>query len=277
MLPPPGAPATTPGPAVIPPSQVPAAQAGLPPGSVPDPWITYDRPGCCGPLGADGPIDSELYTRNGISIPMGPSIIRNHLNTGWFTEFGGRSLFFNRDTDAAWTADIGLSYQMNDAGPAPVFTLLQLFNVTSTNNVFQTVNTVEPGPVRVQIRDYQRVAFNLAGGREWYIGAPAEFPGRHWRIGADIGGRWGTSRLDLNDITRPEHPSFRHVSDVYGSVVLSIHSDWDFQIGPRSWFLAGLRAEWAYNWSDILRNAASPNQTSDTQEVNILMNFGWRF
>ena len=46
-------PSQPPLPDVIPaPSQIPAVRAGLPPGSVPDPWITYDRPGCCGPVGS---------------------------------------------------------------------------------------------------------------------------------------------------------------------------------------------------------------------------------
>jgi hypothetical protein len=66
------------------------------------------------------------------------------------------------------------------------------------------------------------------------------------------------------------------VTDVYGSLVLSIHSDLEIPIGPCSWFVAGVRTEWAYNWSDILRNAF-PRQTSDTQDISLLLTLGVRF
>src|SRR5262249_29673993 len=131
QLPPPAVPAPTPVPDMIPPpSQIPAVQAGLPAGTVPDPWITFDRPGCCGPLGASGPIDTEWYLRTGPSIPTGNGILRESLNTGWMTDIGGRSLLFNKATTAAWTADFGLSYTYNDAGRSDLtFGLNVPFNV----------------------------------------------------------------------------------------------------------------------------------------------------
>jgi hypothetical protein len=266
------APTTTPVPEIMPPpSQIPSIRAGLPPGSVPDPWITYDRPGCCGPIGADGPINSELYLRAGPSIPTGSSIIRQSENTGWMTEIGGRSLFFNRDTTAAWTGDLGLAYTYNNSGGDIRFPLIVPFNNTT---FFAT--TVQHIPLQVSIRDYQRVAPTLAGGREWYIGRPAYCPGSHWRVGADIGGRWGTSRLELNEFSFPGHTDFRRLSDVYGSFLISVHSDYEIQISAATWFTFGARAEWAYNWSDILRDAF-PRQSSDTQEINLLLNVGIRF
>jgi hypothetical protein len=273
-LPVPTAPPTSPLPAIMPPpSQIPAMQAGLPPGSVPDPWITYERPGCCGPIGADGPIDSELYARTGPSIMTGPSIIRRSENTGWLSEFGARALLFNKDTTAAWIAEGGIDYSYNRGhGGDDVFPLLVPFS--TTNLLGQTTSRVSP--VQVSIRDYKRTAFRLEGGRDWYVGQPAYCPGSHWRIGGDIGGRWGTSRLELNDVSIPGTPTFRHVSDVYGSLVLSIHSDLEIPIGACSWFVAGVRTEWAYNWSDILRNAF-PRQTSDTQDIALLLTIGVRY
>jgi hypothetical protein len=278
QLPAPTAPATSPLPAVMtPPSQIPAMRAGLPPGSVPDPWITYDRPGCCGPIGADGPIDSELYLRTGPSIATGNSIIRRSENTGWMAEVGGRTLLFNRETTAAWTGDFGISYTYNDAGGNIAFPLLVPFNVTTTNPLtLQTTTTVQRVPLQVSIRDYQRVAPTFAFGREWYIGQPAYCLGSHWRVGADIGGRWGTSRLELNDMSIPGRVDFRHLSDVYGSALVSIHSDLEFPLTACSWLIVGARAEWAYNWSDILKDAF-PRQASDTQEINLLLNVGIRF
>jgi hypothetical protein len=271
-------PANSPLPAIMPPpSQIPAIQAGLPPGSVPDPWITYDRPGCCGPIGADGPIDSEIYARTGPSIPTGNSIIRKSENTGWMFEGGARSLLFNRDTTAAWTGDLGIAYTYNNAGGNIVFPLIIPFNVTTfSQTTFQNVTTVQRIPVPVSIRDYQRVAPTFAFGREWYIGQPAYCPGSHWRVGADVGGRWGTSRLDLNDVTRRDRVDYRHISDVYGAALISIHSDLEIPVSACSWFIVGARAEWAYNWSDVLRDAL-PRQGSDTQEINLLLNVGLRF
>src|SRR5688572_33427329 len=50
---------------------LPPGPYGLPAGSVPDPWITYTRPDCCGPLGRNGPVGGEFYLRTGPSLPVG--------------------------------------------------------------------------------------------------------------------------------------------------------------------------------------------------------------
>src|SRR5947209_7844341 len=50
---------------------------GPPPGPVPlqaklSSWLTYNRPGgCCSPIGGNGPIQSEVFLRSGISVPIG--------------------------------------------------------------------------------------------------------------------------------------------------------------------------------------------------------------
>src|SRR5581483_7140584 len=72
---------------------LPPGPGGLPPGSVPDPWINYIRPGCCGPIGADGPIGWEFYWRNGVSMPVATGL-KEFLHTGWMTSVGERTLFF---------------------------------------------------------------------------------------------------------------------------------------------------------------------------------------
>jgi hypothetical protein len=278
QLPAPAAPATSPVPNIVPaPGSVANVDGGLPPGTVPDPWITYERPSCCGPIGGHGPIDSELYVRSGVAILTGDSIIRRSVHDAWIEEVGGRSIFFNAPTTFAWTADFGIDYSIGDGRGGHNFTIIQPFNVTTFNNQGQAVNRVNPTPLNVTIRDYQRAAVRFAGGYEWYIGNPAYCPGTHWRVGADLGGRWGWSRLDLNDLTNAPVSDFRHISDVYGALELAIHSDLEFQIGPRSWLILGGRAEWAYNWSDILKKADNPPQLSDTQEIGLLFTIGVRF
>ena len=69
---------------------------------------------------------------------------------------------------------------------------------------------------------------------------------------------------------------FRRLYDVYGAVMLSLHSDVEIPINACTWFIAGFRTEWNYNWSDILHNA-SPHQTANLVDVNLLLNVGFRF
>src|SRR5438309_1652554 len=97
-------PAPIPTPTTPPVAATPAIGDALPPGTVGDPWIEYTRPGCCGPIGGDGPIGSEWFLRNGISMPVATGILHEALQTGVMTEFGARALFFNPNTDKAWTA-----------------------------------------------------------------------------------------------------------------------------------------------------------------------------
>jgi hypothetical protein len=263
---------------IPPPSQAPARAAGLPPGSVPDPWITYDRPGCCGPMGADGPVGWEFYTRNGVSIPTGNNVLQESLNPGWQTAVGARTLLFNKDTTAAWTSDVGVSYTYNNAGRADrVFNVLFPFTVTEFDfNTFQNVSRLVFTPVPVNIRAYHRASLNVAGGFERYIGNPAYCPGNHFRVGGDIGGRWGASRLELNDVSRADRIDYRRLYDVYGALFLSLHSDVEIPITACTWFVAGFRAEWNVNWSDILKNSV-PHQGSNLVDVNLLINAGFRF
>ncbi len=281
VLPAPAAPPTSPVPNVIPPpSQIPAAQAGLPPGSVPDPWITYDRPGCCGPIGGNGPIGWEYYLRTGVSIPAGNTFLAETLQAGWTTTIGARSLFFNRDTTAAWVADAGLGYTYNNSGSDKRLDLFLPFIVNLTrdlgNGVTVPVGTVSRlGDVPITVRAYHRASVNLSGGREWYL-TPAYCPGSHWRFGVDVGGRYGASRLEANDLANLPNVEFRRLYDVYGAVFVAAHTDVEIPINACTWFVAGLRVEWDYDWSDVFRNAI-PFRSGDLQDVNIMLNFGVRF
>src|SRR5262249_12528004 len=51
---------------------------------VPDDWILYRKcEACCGPLGGDGPLRSELYIQSGWSFPVGGGTFGETLTTGW--------------------------------------------------------------------------------------------------------------------------------------------------------------------------------------------------
>src|SRR5437868_7651741 len=167
-------------PAVIPPaapaaadSPVPAVTGGpngLPRGSYVDPWIAYTRPDCCGPIGADGPIVMELYSRVGASLPVAGGFVFHGIQAGTMYSGGGRTLLFNAANDAAWTADVGLSYTSNN-GNKPENTAVYVGNV-------------------VDVRGYSRTSFDVGLGREWYWNAPGSEPGNNFRYGFDSGGRW---------------------------------------------------------------------------------------
>jgi hypothetical protein len=239
---------------------------GLPPGSVTSPWIDYSRPDCCGSI-CGGPIGSEYFLRNGPSIPVSTGILHETLNTGWMTEAGLRTLFFNQETSKAWTVEAGLSYTYNNSSRSDVVYQVPFLVANQAGTpVLQNFN--------VTTRDYQRWSVNIAAGREWYLGKSAYEEGWRWRAGWDIGGRWGYGRLDLNDLTTlPDHIGFRRTSDVFGAVALSLHQDIEIPLKNCVSLIAGIRGEWVYNWTDIV----PPEAGRDLMEVNILLNAGFRY
>jgi len=250
----------------------PPAGDAPPPGTVTDPWIDYTRPGCCGPIGGNGPIGSEWFLRNGVSIPIAGGILNDALQTGIMTEFGLRALFFNPNTDKAWTGSASLSYTYNNSSRSDLVIMVPEGFNTQNPLTGQTQFSITDIPVT--IRDYQRWSFNVAGGREWYIGNPAYSPGWHWRFGSDVGGRWGYGRVGLNDLTGlPDNIFYRRIGDVFGSVFLALHSDIEMPMCcGRYTFISGVRAEWNYTWTDIL-----PQSKNDLQDVNLLWTIGWRY
>jgi hypothetical protein len=224
-------------------------------------YITYSLPGCCGPIGGNGPIKEELYLRSGIAVTFGEGQLGKLLNNdaGWIIQGGGRSLFFNPAQDAARTVDLALGHTVNSAEPAPPILIL-----------------IGPptAPVRhtVTVKGTQRTNVTLALGREWYLNGTADGSGGGlvWRAGADAGGRLGTARGDVLDTGMQP---IRHLTDTIYGTVLSLHTDVEWKCGCCCTWMAGFRAEWDFTWSDLLK---SPNN-SDLQDVNFLGTIGVRF
>jgi hypothetical protein len=190
------------------------------------------------------------------------------------TQIGARSLFFNPSTTLAWTVDAGLSFTYNNGGNSNrTYTVPLLVLVDNPDDPFGG-QIPQLQDVLVTTRDSWRWSFNLAVGREWYLFKPAYEPGWHWRMGWDVGGRWGTIRVNWNDLTNlPDQIGFRRNSDVFGAVALSLHQDIEIPLRNCISFIAGLRGEWVYNWTDIV----PPDAGRDLQDVNILLSFGWRY
>jgi hypothetical protein len=240
------APAATPADA-LPAPGVPANQSN---------WITYTKPDCCGPVGANGPIQMELFVRAGPSLPVEGAIFGHVLATGWDIDVGGRSLFFNTQMDAAWAIDLGVS-NINNPGQHSDF-ILPFFVTTSTGAPATTATAVT-------VRDLNRTFFDASFGREWFFwkgGSSCHNAG--WRFGIDGGGRYGTAKVEFNQIT--------HRTDPVGGAFVSLHGDLEYPCGCCT-FLVGFRTEWAYNWMHILQI----QNNSDMEDVNFLITAGVRY
>ncbi len=206
-------------------------------------WLSYTLPNCCGPM-CDGPLTYELYTRTGPSVPVGGGFLADQLATGWLVEGGARTLFFNPYRDAAWVVDLGISYQYNHVDPT----------------------TFPIGTTTFHAAALHRTYGDLGFGQELYLLKAANIGGWNWRVGWDVGGRWGTTRLDVYDAAG----NFSRLPNTIGSFFTTLHSDFERPCGCCT-FLGGFRAEYSYTWQDVLP------QPSDIQDVNFLLNFGVRF
>jgi hypothetical protein len=219
-------------------------------------WIESSPCLCCGPVGRNGPIGSEYFLATGPSIPIGGGTLAQQINTGWMTEWGARALFFNRADNAAWTAKVALNYVYNDgSGKVPVF---QYFGL----------------PVR--IRDLHRWSYTWGVGRDWFLlgnARPDCSGGPNLRFGADTGGRWGTSHVNLNLIINDPLAISNYLrrQDVFWAYYLGAHLDFEVPLGSWVW-TTGLRAEYNFHFTDIL-----PGGGNQLQDVNILLSTGFRY
>jgi hypothetical protein len=259
-------------------------------------WILYPRSaGCCGPTGGNGPIAEELFLNVGPSFNIGGGILGNALDTGWDIEGGARTLFFNTACDAAWTVSFSVSNINNHAGDQT-----EKVNVTglttgqtgivstSATTGLPTINTLRAlqfginptlldgttsqvlGNFPLTVRSLNRTYANLGVGRDWYLWGPAHVEGisagelPNLRVGVEVGGRWGTEELEVNETTRR--------MDTIGGTYFAIYGDVEYP-----WhccvFTAGLRTEYGYTWTDILQHQ---NRT-DIQDLNVLLTLGVRF
>ncbi|MBX9628617.1 MAG: hypothetical protein K2X82_32770, partial [Gemmataceae bacterium] len=253
----------------------PAGPNGLPPGAYASPWYT-DGPGCCGPTGRNGLVAYELYAYTGPNIPFGAGAFTDALLGGWTVGGGGRSQFFNPEGDAAWAVDLGLSYTYNRGSQKDFLDLFLRQPSTQQRNPVTGQTTNVPQPDRfttVRLRALHRTAFNFAVGRDlffWGPGLPGTGEGWNLRVGADVGGRWGTAHTDL--VPLDEGPGgYARRQKVYHGVFLAAHSTFELPVGGWVW-VAGWRAEYGYDWMNI-----APPINSDVQSVNLLLTTGFRF
>lgn len=232
-------------------------------------WILYPRDaGCCGPTGncKSGPILLETYFRTGPEFTVGGGVFNNVLETGWNVGGGGRSLFFNPEATKAWVIDLGVSnthYNSNNRNPA-----VSLFNLPYLDRSGQFgigVNkSITIPAVDVGIISLNTTFVNLSGGKEYYLRGDAFNKDNSWRIGGDIGGRYGSGKT--------EFVGFPNLKDTIGAVFLSIHSDLQIPFGKVN-LISGIRLEWDYIWNGVLQS----QNNSDLSNISLLYNGGIQF
>jgi hypothetical protein len=243
---------------------------GIPKGSYPGPGDT-DLMGCCGPLGHDGRIGEEVYLDTGPTIPFGNGQFIHRLELGWMVGGGGRTLFFNQTHDAAWVADLGVSYQYNRGNQYSAMNL----DVRQPNTSDPTTGATIKQPdvlTNVIIRDIDRTNFNYAIGRDWWLwgqGAVGAERGWNLRLGGLVGGRWGTAHVDLVPTADP-FGYFRRQNATTG-VFVELHSNLEVPLGSVIFF-TGVQVQYGYDWTNL-----APPVPGDIQNINVMLSAGFRF
>lgn len=270
---PPSEPGATPVPSAMDTLTAPNTISGsgsFPAGTVCSPWAGSSPAGsaCGGPVGAHGPLTYELYGITGPTLPVAGGDLIGAIRTGWAVGGGARSLWFNPAGDRAWVLNLGLTYFYNPGNSSRIYDIY-----TPSPADAQTGNPTAPDGLHpYSIRGLYRTSFNFALGRDWYLSGPA-FLGagqsQNWRVGAEVGGRWGTAHVDL--IPVEDNTSYLRKHDVYHGVFIDVHGDYERDLGTCILF-AGLRAQWGYNWMELI-----PPQDGDLQDVNLLMTIGIRY
>ncbi len=229
---------------------------------VPSPWIRYPRcPDCIGPMGCDGPIGHEIYTRVGASSPISGNFFGRLGETGWQLDGGFRSIFYNKTRDQAWTVDLGVTTIFNNINA--INTPITLYNIRT--NTAGIVVPVE----EIAVKHMNRTYVDLGGGKEWYFwGNADDCSKKSWRMGVDAGGRYGTMKVDINKL-QIDNALLRHLTDTIAGTYVGWHTDVVIPFSHHL-FIAGFRAEWGYTWTDVLQR----QNGSDIMDLNILGTVG---
>lgn len=266
----PGSDPSEPLPPGVPPLPMASVQPGYgAPAQPPGPWLA-DRAGCCGPVGANGPVTYELYLTTGINYVSG-SDLTDRLNPGVVAGGGGRSFLYDRDGTAAWTIDLGITYTWNRGIQDDTMFVLDKGQI-EIDPIFGTETVIPPSLKEVRLRGLYRTSFNYALGRDcwlWGPGVPGYETGWNLRWGALVGGRWGTAHVDLIPVN--EENGYMRTQATFLSAYFDIHMDWEIPCG--GWILfGGFAAQYGHDWMNIIAPL-----DSEIDNVNIMMTGGFRF
>jgi hypothetical protein len=242
------------------------------------PYLNYPRsPCCCGPVGhCGGPFGYELFARTGWAFPVGGGIFNQFLRPGWDVEGGGILYLFNPPSTAAWLGTVSVSNIFartgNDNQPItlfrfPVHTVVQSQPTTTGGAAVATPTIVQIPEVTATVSSLNMTFVNMGFGREWWLRGsadPGQQKGWNWRVGCDMGGRYGTAKVDFDQ--------FQHRTDVVGGLYGAVHSDIEcpFRCGIA---FAGIRVEYNYIWTSLLQD----QNDGDFSSINLLLQLGVRF
>jgi len=232
--------------------------------------------GCNGPIGKNGPLTYEIYTINGVSLPVGGSPLSASITTGYSTGAGTRTLWFSPERDTAWIFDLSLIYTYNKGQGDRTITVAtpRVAPIVIDPNTGQPTGgeRIADGLAPYAIRALNRTNFSFGFGRDWFLWGPGDLQSEqdsNFRIGSDIGGRWGSASVDL--VPRADSTNYLKRGGVTHSVYIGMHADGERPMG--SWiFTYGVRAEWGYTFTNLV-----PPLGGDIHDVNILFTFGARF
>ena len=234
--------------------------------------ILASPPNCCGPVGSNGPITYELFTYTGpVLIPGGGNEITGATRFGWAVQGGSRALLFNSARDAAWTLSLGLRYAYNGADNSRVFDVFT--RQPTTQNQTTGVNTPN-GPdqlIPYRLRGITRSEITYGVGRDWWLNGPGTTPSESWnsRVGVDVGGRYGTARVDLIPVPAPN--SYTRKSVVNNTITFGAHYNVERPFGASVLF-GGFRTEYGLSFTNVI-----PPQDGNFQDISFLLTLGVRF
>ena len=90
----------------------------------------------------------------------------------------------------------------------------------------------------------------------------------NFRLGWDVGGRWGSGHVNGTPLFEPDGYRRRH--DVFGQAFAGLMATMEMPVGAYT-ALGGVRVEWDYTFSDILEKGGS------FHEVTTLLVMGVRY
>ena len=249
----------------------PGAPSVHPAGTVTSPWRGGSSGGpCCGPTGGNGPVTYELYTLTGPSLAISGSELSGRLKSGWTVGTGVRTLLFNQPGDAAWVLDLGVGFTYNRgrSSKIPIDVLTPRVQLVPGGQPTPLPDGLAP----YSVRGLSRTNFNFSIGRDWFLRSPGlvgSEVGPNWRVGGDVGGRYGTSHVDLVPIGDPTNYLRKH--SVTQSVFTALHTN--YEVPVRSFiFFTGVRTEVDYTFTNVV-----PPKGGDILSLNIYLTAGVRY
>ncbi len=246
-------------------------QGGHPPGSYPSPYYT-DGPGCCGPLGRDGRVSYELYSYAGLNFTLGNGLADRLNSIGWTVGGGVHTLFFDASHTAAWTVDFGGSYTYNRGRGEGEPTFLFLRSAPVQNQVNGGFQVQPDRFVFSAVRGIHRSSFNFAIGRDvWLLGAgdTGTMTGTNWRVGGWVGGRYGTSHVDV--VPLDETNGYARRQNVFHGITVGAHTTCDVPMGAWVW-MNGIRVEYGHDWTNLV-----PPLQGNLHNINVQFTTGIRY